>query len=191
LKKQLVSRIKSRRTEISNVLQYLHNGPNISKNDHFTKINKNVIATFITKLLKRLLNKNASNNSTSEVEIEKVVNDDLFIQGRTMKEKLYNTLKETLQSRRDDNYNDISTKEIQKAVKKEMELFEKGSHRGKYLKLAYAYLITVKPTSIESERAFSTAGWFCSKIRSNLGEQTLHSLCFLRAYFLKKEVQKN
>ena len=39
------------------------------------------------------------------------------------------------------------------------------------------------PTSIWSERAFSTACLFMTNIRSRLTHNTLDSLCFLRNYF--------
>jgi len=36
--------------------------------------------------------------------------------------------------------------------------------------------MTVKPTSVESERAISAAGFFATKIRSCLGNETLYVL---------------
>lgn len=73
--------------------------------------------------------------------------------------------------------------EIEKMVLCEMALHENGGGRGKFLTKAYNALITIKPTSVESERAFSTAGYFCNKIRSRLNDSTLDVLLFLRSYF--------
>jgi hypothetical protein len=70
-------------------------------------------------------------------------------------------------------------------VKKEMAVFESGGSRGDRLQTAYSYLLTIKPTSVESERAFSAAGLFCGKLRSQLNDDTLDELCFLRSYFKK------
>ena len=42
-----------------------------------------------------------------------------------------------------------------------------------------------KATSVESERAFSSAGQFVTKIRSHLNDETLYKLCFLKAYLKK------
>ena len=41
----------------------------------------------------------------------------------------------------------------------------------------------MKPTSVEAERSFSAAGYFLSKLRTRMGENTLNALCFLRCYF--------
>lgn len=64
-----------------------------------------------------------------------------------------------------------------------MRLLEGGGGRGRYLTKAYEYLRGVKPTSIESERAFSSAGYLCPKIRCRMNDNTLDNLCFLRTYF--------
>ena len=69
-----------------------------------------------------------------------------------------------------------------------MEFFENGTDRGFHLQLAYDMLMTIPPTSVESERTFSIAGILCSKIRSSLSDDTLDQLIFLRNFF-KKQVQ--
>ena len=55
------------------------------------------------------------------------------------------------------------------------------------LQLLFDALITMKPTSVEAERTFSAAGYFLSKLRTRMGENTLNALCFLRCYFIKKK----
>ena len=40
-------------------------------------------------------------------------------------------------------------------------------------------------SSPESERAFSSACYFCSKLRSRLNDDSLDKLCFFRSYFQK------
>jgi hypothetical protein len=68
-------------------------------------------------------------------------------------------------------------------IRQEMSLFEVGGGRGRILQLVYDYLLTVPPTSVESERAFSAAGVVCSKLQTRLGDETLDSLCMLRTFF--------
>lgn len=68
-------------------------------------------------------------------------------------------------------------------LKKEMALFKSVGKRGHHLKLAYQYLMTIPPTSVESERAFSAAGYIGNKIRSRFGDATLDALLFLRVFF--------
>lgn len=72
-------------------------------------------------------------------------------------------------------------------LQKEMALFENGGSHGDFLKRAYNYLKTIKPTSIESERAFSSAGLLCTKLRSSLGDKVLDELCFLRCHFQQQK----
>jgi len=69
-----------------------------------------------------------------------------------------------------------------------MNLFENGGTRGHYLKLEFKYLIDIKipPTSIQSEREFSTATKMGNKLRSSLRDGTLDALLFLRLYFQNK-----
>lgn len=76
-----------------------------------------------------------------------------------------------------------SDKLLLKVVRQEMNLFENGGSRGTLLTKVYECLLVIRPTSIESERAFSAAGYICTKIRSRLNDETLSDICFLRAFF--------
>lgn len=53
-------------------------------------------------------------------------------------------------------------------IKTELQLFEtsKEVQKGENLVFAYQSLLTIRPTSVESERAFSSAGYLCTKFRS-------------------------
>lgn len=64
-----------------------------------------------------------------------------------------------------------------------MTTFESDGVRGEYLSAIHDYLLTIKPTSVEAERAFSAAGYICSSIRSRLADDTINNICFLRSYF--------
>jgi len=68
------------------------------------------------------------------------------------------------------------------AVKTEMAVLESTGTRSRLLQQIYDWLLSIPPTSVEAERAFSAAGLLCSKIRSRLEDNTLDSLCFLRSY---------
>ena len=46
-------------------------------------------------------------------------------------------------------------------------------------------LLSIPPTSVESEQAFSAAGLFMTKLRCRMLPQTLNMFCFLRSYFLR------
>ena len=69
------------------------------------------------------------------------------------------------------------------AIKAELALFNSTGVRGQFLEKVYTYLITIPPTSVEAERAFSAAGSLCTKVRSRLGDGVLDTLCFLRSFY--------
>ena len=71
-------------------------------------------------------------------------------------------------------------------LKKEMSFFEDEEIRGVNLQLVYDYLITITPSSIETERALSTAKQICTKIRSSLNKNATDCLRFLSAYYIRK-----
>ena len=54
------------------------------------------------------------------------------------------------------------------------------------LKKLLEALKTIPPTSVQCERAFSTTGQYCTKVRSNLNDETLSSLVFLKHYQINK-----
>lgn len=90
-----------------------------------------------------------------------------------LKQKQYTVIGKKLESAGD----------LTKCLKKEISLFEGEGVRGKYLQQIYDLLLTIRPTSVESERAFSAAGVILSKFRCRLDDKTLDALCFLRGHF--------
>ena len=89
----------------------------------------------------------------------------------------------TSQEDKESTGGNAADKQLTAAVKAEMALFETNGERGRCLQMAYDYLMSVPPTSVEAERAFSAAGTLCTKLRSRLNDRTLDSLCCLRAYY--------
>jgi hypothetical protein len=86
----------------------------------------------------------------------------------------------------DGSTNSTSAKQLMNAIKAEMALFGSNGKRGRCLQTVYSYLLTVPPTSVEAERAFSAAGIFNTKLRSRLSDQSTDMLCFLRAFYGRK-----
>ena len=72
-----------------------------------------------------------------------------------------------------------------RVVQKKMMLYEITKRRTNSLGKLYAALKTIKPTSVEAERAFSALGYFVSKIRNCLNDDTINTLLFLRHYYSK------
>lgn len=98
----------------------------------------------------------------------------------TLKEKFQQQIEKSMQviKPKTQKLNDLMS-----TLRKEMALFESVGKRGHHLDLAYQYLMSIPPTSVESERAFSAAGCIGTKIRSRLGDATLDALLFLRSFF--------
>ncbi|GFU21083.1 integrase catalytic domain-containing protein [Trichonephila clavipes] len=55
------------------------------------------------------------------------------------------------------NQNTLQKAAISKTIRREIDLFEDEGFKGKYLEKVYRSLLTVPPTSVDAERAFSTA----------------------------------
>lgn len=77
--------------------------------------------------------------------------------------------------------------DFSKVMKYEFSAFEQSGKRSETLENLYEALCTVPPTSVESERAFSTVGLFATKIRSSLADNSIDALLTLRVYFKKQQ----
>ncbi len=71
-------------------------------------------------------------------------------------------------------------------VTREMAIFESTGELPACLQKIFRAIKTLPPKSVEAERAFSSAGRFITKIRSQLSNRSIDSLCFLR-YFQNRE----
>ena len=79
-----------------------------------------------------------------------------------------------------------ANRHLKNAIKAELALHDSTGKRGSALQTVYSYLLTVPPTSVEGERA---AGTFTTKLRSRLGNTSIDSLCFLRAFYLRDKAK--
>ena len=70
-------------------------------------------------------------------------------------------------------------------VKKEIIFFENEGIRGVNPQLVYDCLSTTAPSSIASERTFSSANKICTAIKSSSKDNTTDCLCFLIARFIE------
>ena len=91
-----------------------------------------------------------------------------------------------------DNQSDTQSddrNQLQKVTKQEMNLFEATRKRQTKLELLFNALLSIPPTSVETERAFSAAGLFVTKLKlcSGLSNKSLDALTFLRSYYMKNE----
>ena len=69
-----------------------------------------------------------------------------------------------------------------------MRLFEATKKRQENLQKLFNALLTIKPMSLEPERAFSAMGFFAAKLRSQLCDETLDALIVICQKFKKKHI---
>ena len=69
---------------------------------------------------------------------------------------------------------------------KKITFYEATKECPKVLKSLKSCLNSLPPSSVEAEWCFSAAGLFISKLRSLLSGEIIHSLCFVRSYFVRK-----
>lgn len=84
----------------------------------------------------------------------------------------------------------IPEKDFVKVIKRELAVLEDGGGRGVKLNTLYKHLLTIKPTSVDSERAFSNAGHLCTRFRTRLHDKSIDALSFLRSFFQNKKLFK-
>ena len=73
------------------------------------------------------------------------------------------------------------------AIRKEIRVFEATKKRTENLDRLYQAICIVPSTNVESERAFSAAGLFITKLRSRLSNTSIDKICFLGGYFGTKK----
>ena len=189
LANSLRKRIKERRTSVSGILQYLHNNEQFYETistETFTKPTSDYIRTYITRLLERLkFTASTTSAQTSQSPIQQIstAHTDSSDEELTVAEELE---KEICKATSQVNKSTVNT-DFESIVRVEMCIYDTaGGGRGFYLTAAYNYLLSITPTSVEAERAFSSAGYLCSKLRSSLSDKTLNALSFMRSHFQEK-----
>jgi hypothetical protein len=90
------------------------------------------------------------------------------------------------------NDTEVTNQGISKTLhmNEEIALAAKTGELTSKLKSLHMALLSIPAASIESERAFSIAGSFATKIRSQLSDKTLDRFCFAKSYYKKKEPEE-
>lgn len=171
MKKAIDQRIvQDRYTKESVILQYLHNPQ--------AKLQKkSVVKTYCCEFLRRMkCEEKGVQTSDDDLKSYEKEHSTTKETNQIMEETLERAIADSLRknpSESDNDFNSVIASEIASA--------EQSGKLGFYLQKVYDHLITIPPTSVEAERAFSTAGYFCSKIRNRLSDKSLDVLCFIRS----------
>ncbi|KAL0860167.1 hypothetical protein ABMA27_010474 [Loxostege sticticalis] len=174
LAESLRKRISERRQPLTAILQYLHDSEDYFNDNAETRRQTN-------------LHSLQNTSEMSSPAAEKDTSDDETCASSSssyvMEKELNKAIEKSMTIKR--NRSQIGEEEntIQTLIRIEMTLYENGGSRGRFLDATYKYLLSIPPTSVESERAFSAASYICKKIRSSLNDASLDALCFLRSIF--------
>lgn len=170
----LVKRFKERRNvELTTLILYLNN-PKIFTSNHHPDLElstKSSTVRFGISIMERILNENDLPSENSS-------------EGLT--EELSLSIHERLQQSVNEITSTKTTVTKESNYKKEFTLFDRHQERTPRLNLLYDALLSVQPTSTQSERNFSLAGNFVSKLRTRLSDVHIDALCFLKSYFIAR-----
>lgn len=187
----LRKRIKERRTNVFGVLQYLHNNEEFFKTaatEYFTKPSSDEIRMYIVELLERLKynsTQKCTNSQPQPSASEAIATSDDDDEELTIAQQLDREINKVTLNK------PISTvnTDLHSIIRVEMCIYDSaGGGREVFLTAAYNYLLSITPTSVEAERAFSSAGYFCNKLRSSLSDKTLNALSFMRSHFQEERL---
>ena len=186
----LLVRLQERRTILSDTLFYLQSAKMRRDPDSLIEMaSRSTITNTLKDIIVRLKNEVRNEQVTQQPitdELLDFLNEDDTLQEpptktMSLEEEMDSELKREMKSFEPSNQ---GLSPLLQTIKKEMELFESGGSRGCNLQFVYEVLLNIKPTSVKSERVFSTSGNFCSKLRSRLGDDSLSKICYLKSYFL-------
>lgn len=177
----LTLRLYQRFNKHSQLLNYLHAGYQ-DVTDISPALKKDVIINLITNLVTRL-GIEKQEQPLEDINVTNIENDMQLTETKTLEEKLNLAILEKMSSLPKSKI----TNRLEVSIKKEIRFFEEEGIRGHYLKSVYDFLLTIPPTSVESERVFSLANSICTKIRTRLNDETIDILCFLRSHFINNE----
>lgn len=184
----LTDRLNSRRNiPVVSLVMYLCNRDALSKNSlasYPLKLqSKNVVHNTGTQMIKRLFTESEETENLSETEnSEEIVTGQMSFSEEMNKE--IETTWGKLASSSNSSYSDSGT--VQGKTHKDLRFYDKHGKRSPLLDQLFLALCSIQSTSTQSERNFSLAGSFVTKIRTRLSSSHLNMFCFLKSHFLSK-----
>ena len=170
---------KRRNKILTSLIKFLQNPQiNNDEDDFFEQASLHQIIKFAKKEFERLFPNTTMTASEVDDQIPLLPSDSES-----------GSLKERLEGSINDMFSKASPKPNSSSLlAKEFKLAQATGELTPNLIKLYDALKTIKPTSTDSERAFSDAVNFVTKRRCSLGDSSIDALCFLKAYF-KKNLQ--
>ena len=194
LLQSFLARINERRVpEMVHLMHYLRSYKYLQqKEDHLGfKISRYAVTNLATSLLKRLYPVQTEDENPSDSEQSQMIDPNetqIFVdepEPISLSDEYANFSKSFFEDSSIDESSEITLR----MVKNEMSLYEatKGQTRPVHLEQLYRALKSIKPSSIDPERGFSAMGYFCTKIRSRMGDDVLDAIIFMQEYYKNNE----
>lgn len=187
------NRIQQRRQhDLVNLMRYLQNPNTLTEHDDYdddddVPLSNNTKQGFLktaTSLVSRLFGDNDSNEAEGQSEEGQIELTNTNPKNDSLFERLQAQIEHSTHIQSNISSFDNGNRAI---IKQEMRLLEATGKRPSKLEHIYNALLSIPPTSVEAERAFSAAGLFTTKIRSRLSDKSINALSFLRSYYMKNE----
>jgi hypothetical protein len=168
-------RIQARRDGVLvALLLYLKNPDFVSSDKHFPIVSKSAIQKLGVELLRKYFVKEPTVSEASEV----VVVNEFASPQTSLRDRLQLSL---------NNYISVRAKEsVPENLKREFTWFEKNKTRTTVLENLYSALLTIQPTSTQTERNFSVSSNVMTKQRKRMLDRNLSATVFVKSFFLNK-----
>lgn len=169
--KRLKVRINERRIKPLNTLALFLNSGNYPMNNSFLKYStKSETKEYANALFLRLFHEDNDLNDSSDLEItdSEICDDNILLS------KLNQSINNIKKLKNKDDFSNIDD---------DLHYLEKSKKRTEKLDLLFSAILTVMPTSIISERAFSSSAFIKNKTNNRLKAKKLNYILFLKDYF--------
>ena len=189
LKKSLIEKLRPRFSDLFLLQVYFENMHILNSSKFFDFQAKS--SEFKSKLydtIYKLLNQGQLSTLNKEMSSGEVLNDELgqLLANSSSSTASSQSLSDLIKARKAKSSKSM---QLDDALAKEINHFEQAENLGPLLSNALRITKTLRPTTIDSERAFSVAGSICTKVRSSFKDNTLDNLCILKGYFNNLSIQ--
>lgn len=175
----LIRRINERRNkDLVSLLMFLQNGQFPKSTQELSYSSKPVIFNLASNIYNRLFPTKITNINTEESTSTK---SNAEAESQAITPNLIDEMNEFISSIVNVKKSNSNTNQN---IVKQLKLYENCQQKTADIDLLFNALITIPPTSTESERVFSISNNFCTKVRNSLKYETLDTLVFLKYHFL-------
>ena len=165
------------------MLKYLQKGPKVFKeksdDELFAMPSRKDVVKKAKEIMIRLFSDAAQKESESQES--STITDEMINSEQDLESKMRMAMQNEMAE-------PVSPKDKQfKSLDAEMTAFETNSKKSVNLQLLHNALLSIKPTSVSSERAFSISGTLVTKRRAKLKNSMVDDLCFSKDFLEKNE----